>query len=409
MKILVIHNFYKQEAGEDCTVQREVALLGAAGHHVLTYFRHNRDIDQASLVAKITIGSKAIWAGDTHRELGALLKREKPDLAHFHNTFPLISPAAYYACHDADVPVVQTLHNFRWSCAPGTFFRNGAICEECLEHGLWRGVRHGCYRESRSQTAAVALTLAIHRKLQTWTRMVNCYIAPTEFARRKFVAAGFPPDRVFVKPNFVDPDPGECRNEGEYAIFVGRIAAEKGLRTLIAAWALLEKRIPLVIVGDGPLRSELEREVVQRGASNVILRGCMPNGDTIRMMKGAKFLIFPSQWYETFGTTMIEAFACGVPVVCSNLGAMPELVADGQTGLHFTPGDSADLATKVNWAWEHPEDMKEMGRVARLEYEAKYTLKLNYNLLMTAYKFALRGADEPLEMLALRSGSVGLT
>ncbi len=407
MKILIVHNYYKQTGGEDFTVQRETSLLSAAGHHISTYFRHNRDIDQNSFVAKIATGSKAIWAGDTHHELSALLRREKPDLAHFHNTFPLISPAACYACHDADVPIVQTLHNFRLFCPPGTFFRDGHLCEECLEHSLWRGVSYGCYRESRPQTAAVALTLLIHRKLRTWTRMVNCYIAPTEFVRRKFVAAGLPPDQVLVKPNFVESDPVECRKRGEYAIFAGRLTEEKGLRTLIAAWALLKKRIPLIIVGDGPLRGELEQQVVQQGLSSVVFRGSLANGDTIGMMKAARFLIFPSEWYETFGTTIIEAFASGIPVVCSRLGAMQELVADGQTGLHFTPGDPGHLAAKVNWAWEHPEEMLVMGRTARLEYEAKYTAKQNYNLLMTAYQFALRRADQPMKRLALRSGSIG--
>jgi glycosyltransferase involved in cell wall biosynthesis len=401
MKILIVHNYYKQAGGEDCTVQRETTLLRAAGHQVSTYFRHNRDIDQGSLVAKITAASNAIWARDTHHELSALLKRERPDLAHFHNTFPLISPSACYACNDAGVPIVQTLHNFRLFCAPSTFFRNGGICEECLEHSLWRGVRHGCYRESRPQTAAVALTLAIHRKLRTWARIVDCYIAPTEFVRRKFVAAGFPPDKILVKPNFVDPDPGERRSAGEYAIFVGRITVEKGLRTLIAAWALLEEQIPLVIVGDGPLRRELEQEAVQQGLANVIFKGALPNADTIRIMKEAKFLIFPSEWYETFGTTMVEAFACGVPVLCSNLGAMQELVADGRTGLHFTPGDPADLGAKVKWAWSHPIEMNEMGRAARREYKVKYTPEQNYSMLMTAYEFARRRADEPLAKLAL--------
>jgi glycosyltransferase involved in cell wall biosynthesis len=409
VKILLVHNFYKQPGGEDNAVRRESALLGAAGHHLSTYFRHNRDIEDGSFVTKIATGSKAIWARDSYRELAALLKQEKPDLAHFHNTFPLVSPSACYACLDAGVPIVQTLHNYRLFCAPGTFFREGAICEECVDHSLWRGVWYGCYRQSRSQTTAIALTLAIHRKLRTWTQSVACYIAPTEFVRSKFVAAGLPSVKVFVKPNFVDPDPGERRSAGEYAIFVGRITLEKGVRTLIAAWALLEKRIPLVIVGDGPFRGELERQVMQQGMSNVVFRGSVPNEDTISMIKGAKFIIFPSEWYETFGTTIIEAFACGTPVVCSKLGAMQELVEDGRTGLHFISGDPTDLMAKVIWAWSHPAELDEMGRLARLEYEAKYTPKQNYEHLMTAYRFALRGGDESVERVVLRSGPLGLT
>jgi len=227
VKILILHNCYKQPGGEDGTVQRESILLRTAGHHVTTYVRHNRDINEGSLFSKIETGSKAIWARDSYREVAALLDSEKPDLAHFHNTFHLISQSAYYACRDANVPVVQTLHNYRLFCAPGIFYRNGAICEECVQHSLFRGVLHGCYRDSRAQSAAVALTLAVQEKLQTWTRIVDCYIAPTNFVRKTFVSAGLPADKVLVKPNFVDPDPGERRNAGEYAIFAGRLTAER--------------------------------------------------------------------------------------------------------------------------------------------------------------------------------------
>lgn len=400
MKILILHNYYRQPGGEDGTVHRESMLLRAAGHQVTTYSRHNREIDEGSLSGKIKTASKAIWAQDSYRELITLINNEKPDLAHFHNTFHMISPSAYYACRDTNIPVVQTLHNYRLYCAPGIFYRNGAICEECLEHSLLRGVQHGCYRESRPQTTAVALTLKIHRRLQTWERIVDCYIAPTNFVRTKFVAAGLPPDKVFVKPNFVDPDPGERNDKGEYAIFAGRLTVEKGLRTLIAAWGLLERNIRLVIIGDGPLRGELEQLTAQKGMCNVEFKGSLPNGETIKAMKAAKFLIFSSEWYETFGTTIVEAFACGIPVLCSNLGAMQELVEDGRTGLHFAPGVPADLAAKVSWAWSHPTEIKAMGHAARREYEEKYTPQQNYRMLMMTYEVALRGAYEPLATLA---------
>lgn len=398
MKILVVHNSYQQPGGEDGVVQRECALLGAAGHRVSTYFRHNDEIDNDSLVSKIATGPKAIWARDSYRDLRELLKREKPDLAHFHNTFPLISPSALYACREQRIPIVLTLHNYRLFCAPGILFRDGSICEECLDHGLWRSIRHSCYRESAPQTAAVALMLAIHRGLGTWLRIVDFFIAPTEFVRAKFIAGGLPHNRIFVKPNFVDLDP-DGSSAGEYAIFVGRITEEKGIRTLIAAWTLLEQQIPLIIVGDGPLRGEIEQDAQHKGLSNVLFRGSTPTANTIRMMRGARFLVFPSESYETFGMAIIEAFACGIPVLCSNLGAMHELVANGQTGLHFRPRNPEDLAAKITWAWTHPTELKEMGRRARLEYEAKYTAKRNYELLMRAYGFAVNRTGQIPEKL----------
>ncbi len=374
-------------------MQREGTLLQAAGHHVVTYFRHNDEVDNGSLSGKMATVPKAIWASDSYRNLSAILRREKPDLAHFHNTFPLISPSAYYACRRAHVPVVQTLHNYRLFCPAGTFFRNRAVCEECLEHSLWRGVKHGCYRDSRAGTAAVALMLAAHRMFGTWMKAVSCFIAVSEFVREKFIAGGFPADRVFVKPNFVDPDPDERDTPGSYAVFVGRLSAEKGLRTLIAAWGDLDNCIPLIIVGDGPLRAELEQEAVQRGLSNIRFEGYLPEKKTLAMMKGARFLIFPSEWYETFGMTIVEAFACGVPVICSRLGAMQELVTEGHTGLFYRPGDFVDLAAKVDWAWTHEQLVEAMGRAARAEYEAKYSAAENYRMLMKAYDFALAGRE----------------
>lgn len=374
-------------------MQRECALLRAAGHQVVTYFRHNDEVDHGSLSGKMATVPKAIWASDSYHELSAILCQEKPDLAHFHNTFPLISPSAYYACRRAHVPVVQTLHNYRLFCPAGTFFRDGGICEECLEHGLWRGVEHGCYRDSRAGTAAVALMLAAHRAFGTWMKAVSCFVAVSEFVREKFVAGGFPPERVLVKPNFLDLDPAERSALGRYAIFVGRLSAEKGLRTLIAAWTNLDNCIPLIIVGDGPLRAELEREAMQRGLSNIRFEGYLPEEKTLAMMKGARFLVFPSEWYETFGMTIVEAFACGVPVICSRLGAMQELVADRRTGLFFDPRDFVDLAAKLDWAWTHAQEVEAMGRAARVEYEAKYSAAENYRMLMKVYDFALAGPE----------------
>ncbi len=388
-KVLLVHNRYQQRGGEDSVMQAEKALLSAAGHEVAEYSRHNDEIVNYGLWQKATLAPRTVWAWDSYRQLKTLLQTEKPDLAHFHNTFPLISPAAYEACREAGVPVVQTLHNYRLFCPAATFFRDGQVCEECVQHSLWRGIRYGCYRNSRPATATVALMLAVHRRRRTWTRQVDCYVALTEFSRRKFIEAGLPAERIVVKPNFVHPDPRARNDRGEYALFVGRLSPEKGLRTLLHAWQRLRDRVPLRIVGDGPLRSELEAGASCRGLSNISFEGRLPRDRTLKAMKGARFLVFPSEWYECFPVTIVEAFACGVPVVASRLGAMEEIVGDGRTGLHFTPGDSDDLAAKVEWAWTHPERMEEMGREARAEYEAKYTAERNYQMLMDIYKRAM--------------------
>jgi glycosyltransferase involved in cell wall biosynthesis len=389
MKILLIHNTYQQPGGEDVVFNQERQLLERAGHQVLTYCRSNGEIAGYSALQRLALVGRMTWARGTRREIASLLRSQKPDLVHVHNTFLMVSPSVYTACKEAHIPVVQTLHNYRLLCPAAIFYRDAHVCEECAEHNLWHAVFYGCYRESRAESAGVALMLEAHRLLRTWTRMVHSYVTLTEFARQKFTAGGLPPDRMVTKPNFVHTDPGEHVDSGQYALFVGRLSPEKGIGTLLAAWKLLAKGISLIIVGDGPLSARLAVEATQLGLNNVSFRGRLRRAETLQAIKGASFLILPSGCYENFPMSIVEAFACGVPVVCSRLGAMEEIVAHGRTGLHFTPGNASDLAAKVEWAWTHPGEMAVMGRAARAEYEAKYTAERNYQMLMEIYQKAL--------------------
>jgi glycosyltransferase involved in cell wall biosynthesis len=389
LKILLVHNSYQQPGGEDVVFNQERRLLESTGYDVVTFLRSNHEIAQYSTLQRLRLAKQAIWTHDVREEIRARLRRDQPDIVHVHNTFPMISPSIYYACQDARIPVIQTLHNYRLMCPDGTFFRSGKICEECVEHSLWRGIRYGCYRRSRAATATVALMLAVHRTRGTWAQMVDCYVALTRFAQNKFIAAGLPQGKIIVKPNFVQPDPGEGNETREYAAFVGRLVPHKGLRTLLAGWMLLKDPVPLRIVGGGPLQQEVQEHAADDKRSEVLCLGNLPRDQTIAIIKKARFLVFPSEWYETFGLTIAEAFACGTPVICSRLGAMQEIVDDGQTGLHFTAGHAEDLARKVGWAWSNPERMRVMGYNARAEYEAKYTGERNHQMLIDIYQRVL--------------------
>jgi glycosyltransferase involved in cell wall biosynthesis len=382
MVILFVHNYYQREGGEDAGVRQERDLLAAAGHQIVEYSRHSGEIALNGISSRMKLGAGALWSKRTYTELRTLIARERPEVAFLHNTVPLISPSAYFACAEAGVPVVQTLHNYRFLCPAGTFLREGKICEECVTSTLFRSVWHGCYQDSAAASATLSLMLASQRALGTWREKVSCYIARTEFARKKFIEGGLPAERIVVKPCFVNPDPGPRTGAGDTVLFLGRLSPEKGLRTLIAAWEHLGDRVPLRIAGDGPLREEIKTEVRRRGIAGVEVLGRVPNADLLPELKRARFLVFPSEWYEGLPLTIAEAFACGVPVVASRIGSMVELVEDGRTGLHFTPGDPADLAAKVEWAWTHPNEMEEMGRAARREYETKYTPEINYERLM---------------------------
>ena len=386
MKIIIVHNHYRQLGGEDLVFAQERELLERAGHEVVSYCRDNDEARLYSGLKQIGLLKQIVWAKDTRREIASLLLRERPHLVHVHNTFMMVSPSIYSACLDSQVPVVQTLHNYRLFCPAGQFFRSGEICEECADYSLWRSVRYGCYRDSRAETTGVALMLAVHRGLSTWSRMVNCYVALTQFAREKLVQRGLPREKVVVKPNFVARDPGKRDGRGEYALFVGRLSGEKGLKTLVRAWERLKHPIPLVLVGDGPLGPQLRAETKRQCWSNIIFHGHVDHDQSVAAMKKARFVILPSDCYENFPLTIAEAFSCGRPVICSRLGAMQEIVEDGRTGLHFTPGDPQDLAEKVEWAWMRPELTESMGRQARAEYESKYTAERNYQMLMAIYE-----------------------
>jgi glycosyltransferase involved in cell wall biosynthesis len=386
MNILLIHNEYQQPGGEDVVFRQEQQLLARFGHKVRTYVRSNREVAGASSLNSLRQAGRLFWAEGSRKAVANILAESKPDVVHVHNTFFQISPSIYTACRDLGVPVVQTLHNFRLLCPAATLFRGGEACEECVDRGLSRSVAHACYRGSRTATAAVAAMLSVHRGLRTWAKGVDTYVALTEFARDKFIRGGLPRDRIFVKPNFVYPDPGTPAPKQDYAIFVGRLSEEKGPQILLRAWTHLERPIPLLVVGDGPLRAELETYARDKGLSHVSFRGRLPQSETRRAIQSASFLIQPSQCYENFPMAIVEAFATGTPVVCTGMGAMREIVEDGRTGLHFQRGSSEELAQKAAWLHEHPSNTREMGMEAREEFEANFTAERNHSLLMDIYR-----------------------
>jgi glycosyltransferase involved in cell wall biosynthesis len=389
VKIALVHNAYQQAGGEDSVFEQERKMLENAGDQVIPYTRTNWDTDGYKGLRRISLAKRTIWASDTRQEFLELLRREKPEVVHVHNTFVMISPSIYSACVEAGVPVVQTLHNYRLLCPTGTFFRDGKLCEECLKSSLWRGIEHSCYHDSYSATAVVASMLAYHRMRGTWKREISSFVALSQFARQKFIEGGLPGEKIFVKPNFVSPDPGARTGVGDYALFVGRLSPEKGLRTIMGAWSKLSLPVPLVIIGGGPDLEEL-RVTAAREKLPIEFKGQLPRAQTLAAINSARFTIIPSEWYETFCLAIAESFACSTPVICSRMGVMQELVDDHRTGLHFNPADPIDLASKVEWAWNHSGEMRDMGITARKEYEAKYTAEKNYPQLMEIYRRAVQ-------------------
>ena len=385
LKLLLVHNYYRQRGGEDVVFEAEARLLEEHGHQVVRYEARNDALEGTPAWA---IARQSLWNDRTYRDVQRLVERERPDLVHVHNTLSVISPSVYHAVRQSGVPLVQTLHNYRLLCPSAVLFRNGGICEACLGKAVAHpAVRYGCYRGSRAASAAVATTSALQRFLGTWTRCVDLFVALTSFARGKFVEGGLPVERIVVKPNFT-PDPGLARTDGDYALFVGRLSPEKGVQPLLDAWRRLGSSLRLRIIGDGPQAAAVTEAI--GGGAAIDYMGRQSPQAVSAAMAGAKFLVFPSIWYETFGLTIIEAYAAGTPVLASDLGAMTDLVKDGVTGLRFRPGDAEHLAAQVAWAREHPDELRAMGRNARLEYESCYTPERNLELLLDVYETARR-------------------
>ncbi len=385
IKVLQVHDYYQQPGGEDVVFESEVALLRKHGHEVIAYMENN---GRAGLINPASLAIQTVYSRDAYKKILDVIVKERPGVAHFHNTFPLISPSAYYACRKAGVPVVQSLHNPRLACPAASFFRNGKNCTDCLGKALpYPGILYSCYRHSKTQTGVVAAMLGFHRLLGTWNKMVDVYIVASDFYGDLFARAGLPKDKIVYKPHFVGlPIAYEERREpGKYALFIGRLDPEKGVRTLLDAWR--QCAVPLKIRGSGQLEGEVRKFIEQNPEGNIELVGRLSKGELNQLIAGARFLVWPTEsYYETFGFVAVESFALGVPVIGSRIGVNAEIVEDGVTGLHFAAGDSVDLAGKVKWAWEHPGEMTQMGRNARREYEAKYTADRNYGMLTGIYQ-----------------------
>jgi glycosyltransferase involved in cell wall biosynthesis len=385
MKILSVHNSYQNPGGEDQVFAQETDLLRSHGHEVLLYRASN---DQVKGKNRLVLLGDTIWNKQIHAELRALMHRETPDIVHVHNTFPVISPAVYYAANEEGIPVVQTLHNYRMLCPAATFFRDGHVCEDCLGKRIpWPGVVHACYRGSRLTTAAAAAMLATHNYKETWSKTVSAYIALTDFARNKFIQGGFPEEKIFIKPNYLQSDPRPGEGRGNYAFFVGRLTPEKGIETMLAAWKEIGHELPLQMAGDGPLAPEVQK--ASREMESVTWLKYLPRAEILERMKNASVLILPSTWYEGFPMIVAEAFAAGLPVIASNLGSLSSIVDHHRTGLHFEAGQASSLVEAVRWWLAHPAEAILMRSQARLEYETRYTAEVNYQQLMQIYQAAL--------------------
>ncbi len=384
MRVLMVHNRYRVRGGEDEAADAETDLLERAGVEVDRFILDNREVTDAGLMRGAL---RAVWSNASYRAVRDRLARKRHDIVHVQNFFPLISPSVHWAARAAAVPVIQDLHNYRLACLNGYFFRSGQICESCAGKLPWRGVMHACYRDSVLGSSIVASMLAAHRIAGTWQDKVDLFITPSNYAKRKLSVA-IPAERVAVNPNFV-VDQGAGNGAGGFALLVGRLSPEKGIITALNAWSAHGTGLPeLRIAGDGPLQGDVLHAAAQRSNISYLGRRSLP--DVLSLMASAKLLLFPSECYETFGRTVIEAMSVGTPVVCSRGGAHTELVSEGVTGTTFASGRTGGLVAAVMRLIADPDRYAVMRRNAREAYLASYTPERHRETLLAIYARVLR-------------------
>lgn len=385
MNILLAHNFYQRPGGEDQVFADEQALLRAAGHRVETFTVHN---DSVAGEGKLTLAAKTLWNRHTSQKIADLVRLHDVEVVHFHNTFPLISPASYYAARSAGAAVVQTLHNYRLLCPGSLFLRDGKVCEDCLGKTIpWPGAVHKCYRGDRGASAVTAAMLGTHRMVRTYHHAVDRYVALTAFARDKFADGGFPRHKIAVKPNFILDDRGPGSGAGGFALYVGRLDEGKGIEVLLPAWKQVRGDFKLRILGDGT-QADLVRQAMAADP-RIEWLGRRPMDEVYANMGDAAFMVLSSVWYEGLPKTVCEAFSRGTPIVASNLGALSELITHESTGLHFRPGDAGDLARQLQWGLEHHEALNAMRLNCRMTFEERYTAAANIGMLEAVYEEAI--------------------
>lgn len=394
MRVLVVHNRYRSEqpSGENTVVDQEVSLLAGAGHRVSLFERRSDDIAAMSPLGKASVPLRVPWNSAVRAELAQRLRTLRPDVVHIHNTFPLLSPSVVAACTDAGVPAVATLHNYGMVCPPGTLFRDGRLCTDCVGGAPLPAVRHGCYRDSRLATVPVALSVAANRR--RWWSDVSRFFCLSQAQRNLLIQGGMPADRLAVKPNFV-PDPGVRRcGPGEHLLYLGRLNEEKGVALLMAAWDRIASTgglgLPLLIAGTGPLQDEVSRWAA--GRDDVRYLGLRNRTECQELTAGAAAVVAPSAWLEAFGLVVVEAMAAGVPAVASAHGAFVELVDEGRTGLLHRPGDPDALAVALRAVVASADRNQELGLAARLRYEREFAPAVGLDRLVAGYRAAIGAA-----------------
>jgi glycosyltransferase involved in cell wall biosynthesis len=387
LKILIVHNEYRQEGGEHAAVIAQIKLLRQHNHELFLDLRDNREIENYGLFQKMFIVPHTIYSTATYKSIAALVAEFRPDVAHVHNVFPLISPAVYRALKDSDVPIVQTLHNYRFLCPNGLFYTRGEVCMRCKFGNTINAVVLKCYRNSYSMSALYALSIGLHRRLGTF-QMIDRFIALTGFTTEKMIESGLTTsDKISILGNFLSEtlhEPGSFQTRSPYVVYLGRLSPEKGIDTIIRAMSGVPD-LELKIAGDGPQDGEIRALSQKLGLTRITFLGKVSGKNKWDLLRNATAAVVPSVWFENFPITILESMAVGTPVVASDIGGLPYIIRNSFNGLLFKPGSPDNLREKLLWISDNPKEVLTMGKNCIKYINDTYSPELHYNNLMEIY------------------------
>lgn len=394
MKVMLVHVKYRLKGGEDAVFENEVKLLQDHGYDVIPVLFSNDEINTRGIINKILLAVNTVWSIKYYKFMSQLLAKEKPDVVHFHNIFPLLSPSVYKACYDNKIPVVQTLHNYRWGCPAATFYRGGSVCELCMTDGLINSVKYGCYRNSRSATLVVAAMIIFSKWRSVFDRYVTKIIVLTQFAKNKMTEAHLPAAKIIVKPNFSFIEEGgvvsKSDNNEVYALFIGRLSDEKGIKFLAETLIDIPESLCIKVAGDGPDFESIKKLIAIKNL-NMELLGSLDRSALTNVIMKSSLVVIPSQWYEGFPMVILDAYSHAKPVLISNIGGLPELVVPGVTGHVFDVGNNNSLKNKLIDMMADQDKLRIMGKNAYQKYKEEFSADNNLTRLKDVYDEVVGG------------------
>ncbi len=392
MKILIVHNFYRIKSGEDIAIEKERKILESFGNSTILYERKNCEIDNFTFFQKILFPFNTFFSFKTYWEVRKIVKKEKPNVTLVQNVFPLISPSVYYAFKKEKLPVVQRIYNYRFVCPNGVLYSKGEICERCVKGNYFHCILRKCYRQSYILSFIYALTLWIHRFLKTFINNIDFFVVPDEFLKSKlFFIKGMRNKKIRKVLNPFDIGEYESNYSFEkYFVYLGRLEPEKGVRTLLKTMREI-KSADLIIVGIGSLQKELKRYMENNNLNNIKFLGSKYGNKLRDILRKSMFIVVPSEWYDNLPMVICQAFAIGKPIIASDINGIPEIVINNENGLLFDPGNSKDLAEKINYLISNPEVIIKFSKNAREKAEELFNCEKHYQNLARVFREVLNG------------------